>query len=226
MIIDQGSKRTSAGRRRIEAKRARIVEVAERHFAEHGFQAARVESIAAEVGVAKGSIFQHFDSKDGLFLAAYRKAASTLPAYMDAGDTVLRRGFFATLEYWLGRTGHMLHEDWIPYRVTLLGNYGTELRLRREINRYLLSEDPYGTNAFVRWGIERGEVRDDVPREMIVSLVDWMMNSCQDALLTQEMDPGIFRDRAAGPERTAERIHQFAKLLRSAISRRKFSPDS
>ena len=82
----------------IEAKRARIVEVAERHFAEHGFQATRVESIAAEVGVAKGSIFQHFDSKDGLFLAAYRKASSTLPAYMDAGDTVLRRGFFATLE--------------------------------------------------------------------------------------------------------------------------------
>ncbi len=221
MITDQGSKKTSAGRRRIEAKRARIVEVAERHFAEHGFQAARVGSIAAEVGVAKGSIFQHFESKDGLFLAAYRKASSTLPAYMDAGDTVLRRGFFATLEYWLGRTEHMLHEDWIPYRVTLLGNYGTELRLRKEINRYLSSEDPYGTNAFVRWGIEHGEVRDDVPREMIVSLVDWMMNSFQDALLTQEMDPGIFRDRSAGPERTAERIHQFVKLLRSAIGRRR-----
>lgn len=219
-ILDQGSEKASARRRRTEAKRTRILEVAMRHFAQHGFKAARVESITAELGIAKGSVFQHFNSKDGLFLEAYRKAASMLPAYMDAGETVLRRGFFATLRYWLGRTGHMLHEDWIPYRVTLLGNYGTELRLRREINRFMVSEDPYGTNAFVQWGIERGEVRGDVPQEMIVSLVDWMMNSFQDALLTQELDPGLFRRGAARPERAAARIDQFVKLLRSAIGRK------
>jgi AcrR family transcriptional regulator len=191
-----------------------------RHFAERGYQAARVEDIAAEIGIAKGSIFQHFGTKDGLFLAAYEIAASKLPAYLDAPVSVQRRGFFATLHYWLTRTGHMLHEDWIPYRVTLLGNYGTDLRLRREINRFLVGEDPYGTNAFVRWGIDRDEVRDDVPTEMIVSLVDWMMGSFQDALLTEELDPGLFRHQAGKPERAAARIDQFIKLLRSAIGKR------
>ena len=45
------------------AKRERIVEAAMRHFAASGYHAARVEDIATELGIAKGSIFQHFGSK-------------------------------------------------------------------------------------------------------------------------------------------------------------------
>ena len=97
------------------------------------------------------------------------------------------------LRYWLVRTEHLVHEDWIPYRISLLGNYGTDLVLKREINRFLISEDPYGTVSFVRFGLERGELRDDLDIEMMVSILDWMMERFQDALLTAELDPGLFR---------------------------------
>ena len=191
-----------------------------RYFAERGYQAARVEDIAKEIGIAKGSIFQHFGSKEGLFLAAYKESVSAFEAYLDAPAGVLKKGFFAILRYWLTRTGRHLSENWIPYRVTLLGNYGTDLRLRREINRFLFSSDHYGTVSFVRWGIERGQVRSDIDPEMIVSLVDWMMGNFQDALLTEELDPGLFRRRAGQPEKTRERIDQFIKVLRGAIGGR------
>ena len=210
-----------------EAKRVRIVDVALRHFAEHGYHAARVEDVAREMGIAKGSVFQHFGTKEGLFLAAYKKAVTMLPAYQDAPRDVLARGFFATIRYWLFRTDHLVREDWIPYRVTLLGNYGTDARLRREINRFLVSRDPYGTVAFVRSAIEKGEVRDDIDLEMIVSMVDWTMERFQDALLTEELDPGLFRRHGSRPERTGARIAQFLELLESAIggrSRRRPAP--
>jgi AcrR family transcriptional regulator len=203
----------------IEAKRARIVDAALRHFAEHGYHAARMEDIAREVGIAKGSVFQHFGTKEALFLAAYKKAVALLPAYQHAPREVLGRGFFATIRYWLYRTDHLVREDWIPYRVTLLGNYGTDARLRREINRFLVTLDPYGTVAFVKTGIERGEVRSDIDLEMIVSMVDWTMERFQDALLTEELDPGLFRRHGSRPERTGARIEQFLQLLRSAIGR-------
>ena len=74
------------------------------------------------------------------------------------------------LRYWLVRTEHLVHEDWIPYRISLLGNYGTDLVLKREINRFLISEDPYGTVSFVRFGLERRELRKDMDIEMIVSI--------------------------------------------------------
>ncbi|HET6715081.1 MAG TPA: TetR/AcrR family transcriptional regulator, partial [Actinomycetota bacterium] len=67
-----------------QVKRDRIVGSAMRQFAEHGYQGAKVEDIAIELGIAKGSIFQHFGSKSGLFLQAYKRAVLTLPAWLDA----------------------------------------------------------------------------------------------------------------------------------------------
>jgi len=67
LIVPPRYRTQNLARPRSEAKRARIVEASMAHFAEHGFHAARVGDIAAELGIAKGSIFQHFKSKDGLF---------------------------------------------------------------------------------------------------------------------------------------------------------------
>lgn len=203
---------------RSEAKRARILETAMRHFAERGYHASRIEDIATELSIAKGSVFQHFGSKEGLFLVAYQKAVSAFSAYLDAPAPILARGFFETLRYWLERTDRLVRENWVPYRVALLGNYGTDLRLRQEINRFLRERDPYGTGAFVRMGVERGEVRADVDVEMIVSLLDWTVERFQDALLTEELDPGLFSRQGKTPEKTAARIDQFLALLRGAVA--------
>src|SRR5437016_6227759 len=204
-------------RPRSEAKRTRIIDAAMRHFAEHGYHAARVGDIAAELNIAKGSIFQHFATKDGLFFEVYKKAVRTFPAYLDAPADVQQRGFFEVLRYWLVRAEHLVQEDWIPYRVSLLGNYGTDLALKREINRFLLAEDPYGTVAFVRFGIERGELRSNLDQEMTVSIIDWTMERFQDALVTEELDPGLFRRGGGVAEKKETRIAQFLDILQRAI---------
>jgi TetR/AcrR family transcriptional regulator len=204
-------------RPRSEGKRAKIIDAAMRHFAEHGYHAARVGDIAAALGIAKGSIFQHFGSKDGLFFEVYKKAVRSFPRYLDAPAAVCDRGFFPVLGYWLVKTEHLLHEDWIPYRVSLLGNYGTDLTLKREINRFLLAEDPYGTVAFVRAGLQRGELRRDLDQELMVSILDWTMERFQDALLTEELDPGLFRRQGETKEKKEARISQFLEVLKRAI---------
>lgn len=204
-------------RPRSEAKRTRIVEVATQHFAEHGYHDARVGDIASGLGIAKGSIFQHFGSKDGLFFEVYKRAVRSFAKYLDAPAEVRDAGFFEVLRYWLTRTEHLVHEDWIPYRISLLGNYGTDLVLKREINRFLITEDPYGTVGFVRFGLERGELRDDLEIEMVVSIIDWMVERFQDALLTAELDPGLFRRQGELAEKKEARIQQFLAMLQRAI---------
>jgi hypothetical protein len=99
----------------------------------------------------------------------------------------------------------------------LVGNYGTDLELKRELNRFLVSEDPYGTLDFVEWGQQRGEVRADLDLETIVSLVDWTSSAIQDALVTEELDPGLFHRWRSQPERQRMRLDHFAVLLESAI---------
>ncbi len=98
-----------------------------------------------------------------------------------------------------------------------MGNYGTNLGLKREINRFLVAEDPYGTVAFVRFGLQRGELRGDLDQEMIVSILDWTMERFQDALLTEELDPGLFRRQGGPAEKKESRITQFLDVLKRAI---------
>jgi AcrR family transcriptional regulator len=193
-----------------------VVDAALRLFARDGYAGARVQDVATELRIAKGSIFKHFGSKEGLFFAAYKKAASALPAYMDAPHETLDRGFFVTVRYWLERSKHLVHEDWVPYRVVLIGNYATDLPIKQRINRWLADEDPYGTAAFVRFGLDRGEIRADIDAALTVSIVDWLMERFQDALVTNELDPGLFM----GPDTSAivqDRIGQFMTVLEGAI---------
>jgi AcrR family transcriptional regulator len=211
---DQKSRKRSA---RAEAKRELIVQCAMRHFAEHGYQGARIEDIAQELQIAKGSVFQHYGSKAGLFLESYRRAVTALPAWLDAPEEIRADGFFPVVRYWLSRTEHFVKEDWVPYRVVLIGNYSTDLTLKRDINRWLVSEDPYGTLEFVEWGQQRGEVRADLDLETIVSMVDWLSGAIQDALVTEELDPGLFHRWRNQPERQRMRVDHFTVLLESAI---------
>jgi AcrR family transcriptional regulator len=207
-----------ASSRDAQAKRDLILDVAMRHFAEHGYRGARVEDIAAEVGVAKGTVFLHFGSKEGLFLAAYERAVRMLPAWLDAPQEVVERGFWAVLEYWLRRTEQFLSEEWVPNRVAMIGRYDTGLGLRRPISRFMRSEDPYGTLEFVEFGVRRGEIRDDVDVEMLASVLDWVAERFQDALGAEELDPGLIHRKPYRPERREVRIREFLEVLRGGIA--------
>jgi AcrR family transcriptional regulator len=198
-------------------KRKRILAEAMRLFAERGYGAARVEDVASALHIAKGSVFRHFGSKEALFLAAYRQAVASLPRYLDAPESVKTRGFFATLRYWLERTEHLLREDFIPYRLTLVGNYGSDLALRREINRFLAREDPYGTQAFVREGLRHGELRRDVDADLVASVLEWTVERFQDALLAEELFPGFMPRGRRDPARTRRRISEFVRVVEDAL---------
>lgn len=60
-------------RQRSEATRTRIVEAAERAFAQQGFDASSVASICRSAGVTKGAFYHHFTSKQDLFLELLRR---------------------------------------------------------------------------------------------------------------------------------------------------------
>lgn len=185
-----------------------------RHFAEYGYRGTRVQDIASECDIAKGTVFLDFSSKEGLFMAVYERAVSMLPAWLDAPPEVVEEGFWATLDWWLERTETFIAEDPIPNRAAMIGRYDTGLGLRRPIDRFMRSEDPYGTLEFVEFGAKRGEIREDVDVEMIASMLDWVAERFQDALSEEDLDPGLIH---RSPERREMRIKEFVEVLRGGI---------
>ena len=65
-------------------KRERILDAAERVFAQHGFFAARVSEIAKEAGVADGTIYLYFKSKDELLISLFESRMDRFNATLAA----------------------------------------------------------------------------------------------------------------------------------------------
>lgn len=60
---------TSRRQERSETTRVRLLRAAEKIFARDGFEAARLQEIAAEAGYTRGALYANFDSKEDLFFA-------------------------------------------------------------------------------------------------------------------------------------------------------------
>lgn len=65
-----------------EVRAGQLLDVAERLFSAHGFGATSIEAIAREAGVTRPVIYQHFGSKDGIYLACLRRARAELEALL------------------------------------------------------------------------------------------------------------------------------------------------
>jgi AcrR family transcriptional regulator len=87
----EGKGRSGAGseigtrwRRRKDARPQEILEAALKVFAEKGFAATRLEEIAARAGVAKGTIYLYFPSKEAVFTALVKeKLGGRVTAFAD-----------------------------------------------------------------------------------------------------------------------------------------------
>lgn len=59
-------------------RRAQLIEVARRVFAERGFDAVTIEEIAAEAKVSKPIVYQHFGDKESLYAIVVDREVTTL----------------------------------------------------------------------------------------------------------------------------------------------------
>ncbi len=48
-------------------------------------------------------------------------------------------------------------------------------------------------------------------------MVDWLADRFQDALVTDELDPGLFHRRASSPTISNQRIEEFMRVIRDGM---------
>lgn len=147
-------------RRRKDARPAELVAAALECFAERGFAATKLDDIAAKAGVAKGTVYLYFPSKEELFKAVVRE--SLLPNIARAetllGESALPAAaqLRGLLEFMTGRMASSPVGIIPKLVVTEAGNFP-------DIARFYLDNVVQRGFALIgrvlRRGIERGEFR-------------------------------------------------------------------
>ncbi len=80
--------------------RAEIVASAERHFAEQGFEATRLDDVAEDVGIRRAAIFYHFGDKAELYAAVLEEVFRDMAVDLPDGGSATER-LEASLGGWI-----------------------------------------------------------------------------------------------------------------------------
>jgi TetR/AcrR family transcriptional regulator, fatty acid metabolism regulator protein len=71
-------------RKKDEEKRKKILESATKVFARMGFSNTRIQDVAFEAGIAHGTVYLYFKSKDELFISIFQESLGELIKYADS----------------------------------------------------------------------------------------------------------------------------------------------
>jgi AcrR family transcriptional regulator len=162
--------------RRKEARPAEIIESALSAFAERGFAAAKLDDIAREAGVAKGTLYLHFETKEALFRAAVRNAIAPQMDAIKASAEVFCGPFSKLAPRILLAIAQAMEDGRLPALVKMvIGESRNFPDLARIWHDDVLSTAIGGLSGVVARAQSRGELCAGDPRLHVFSLLGPML---------------------------------------------------
>ncbi|RJX36206.1 MAG: TetR/AcrR family transcriptional regulator [Desulfarculus sp.] len=190
-------------------KQERILDAALSEFAEKGYARASMNNLVGRLGIAKGSIFQYFKDKPGLFQHVFDFAVGRVKDHLrrvrdqSRGQDVFERIHRSLL------AGLALIEDsprlfQLYLRVVFEGDVPFRGRLLASIR--LFSRD-YLLDL-LREGVAAGQLRPDLDLDLAAFLVDAALERFLIASSVSQLDPGLglFQADAARARELAGRL--------------------
>lgn len=200
-------------------KQDRITRAAVAEFGDKGYAGASINAIVERLGIAKGSIFQYFGDKQGLFLFAFGTAVRMVKAYLrGVRDGSRDAPLFDRLEATLLAGIQFLGEHPAVYRLYLKILFDEEIPFRNEI---LLSLRQYSLEylrSLLAAAKERGELRESLDLDTACFVLDAVMDRFLQAQLIPHLDAGLgLHD--CDPETARRWVRRLVEIMRAGIGR-------
>ena len=155
--------------------KSRLLEAAERVFAEKGLDRAKVEDITTQAGLSKGAFYLHFNSKGDAFKELLSEMLAHLQARMDAVKGAclpsLEHGLEQSLEQGLARDLEMFEFIWknrALMRITLEGGRSADYQ---HLIEHFASNAQSETEVLLRQGVATGVYRKDLDVEVAAAFI-------------------------------------------------------
>lgn len=201
-------------------KQQRILDIAIGEFAAHGFRQASMNRMVQKLAIAKGSLFQYFVNKEGLFRVIFDHAVGLVRRSLrQVKQDTVEQDFFQRIGQSLLAGIRFIQQHPRIYRIYLKMIFQEDFPLRTEFLQqvHLFSNDYL--RPLVEKGIADGDLRSDLDVNMTVFFLDALMDRFLQAYCVSFLDAGA--GIYGAPESEMERhIVEFIKLIRRGMSTR------
>jgi AcrR family transcriptional regulator len=197
-----------------EGKKNKILDAAVDEFSRHGFRQASVNRMVERIGIAKGSLFQYFGNKEGLFKVIFNYAVELVrQSLRQVKRETSSADFFERIkESMLAGIRFIEHHPRV-YRIYLKMIFQEDFPLRAEFLQQVHLFSAEYLRPVVEAGIARGDIRPGIDVEMAVFMLDALMDRFLQAHCVPFLDAGAGIFKAPSDE-LERKIDEFIKLLR------------
>ncbi len=204
-----------------ESKKEKILDAAVDEFSRHGFRQASVNRMVDRIGIAKGSLFQYFGNKEGLFEVIFTYAVELVrQSLRQVKRETAEADFFDRIKESTLAGIRFIQRHPRIYRIYLKMIFQEDFPLRAEFLQQVHLFSAEYLQPIVEGGIARGELRPDIDVNIAVFMLDAMMDRFLQAYCVPFLDAGakIYQTSDVDLER---KIDEFVNLLRLGMGAEK-----
>jgi TetR/AcrR family transcriptional regulator len=200
-----------------EAKQARIIEAALAEFADKGYPQASLNVIVARSGIAKGSLYQYFTDKMGIFLYIFNFAISLVRRLLvQVKENTREQDFFARLEKSLLAGVTFIKQHPKIYGIYLKILFDQQAPQRQELLKAVRQFAADYLQSLLRQGLARGELRPDLPLATTTFFLDALLDRFLQAASVPAFDVVLGLDQATEDE-LGRRVRELMEILRHGL---------
>ena len=199
-------------------KQERVLDAALSEFADQGYQAASLNRLVAQAGIAKGSLYQYFPNKEGIFRHIFQFALNQVRRTLTGvKEETLEADFFTRLEKSLLAGVRFLREHPRIFNLYLKIQFDQNVPFRQEFLAAVRRHAAEYFDSLVRRAKARGELRPGVPEAATLFLLDAVFDRFLQAVAIPALDVNLGLHQA-GEEITRRRIRELMNLLKEGLA--------
>lgn len=200
-----------------DEKQQRILNAAIDEFAGHGFKEASINRMVQRLGIAKGSIFQYFGSKEGLFRVVFDHAVERIKSSLRRVKALTgEKDFFECIRQSLLAGVQFIDDHPRIYRIYLKMLFQEDFPLRTEFLQRLHLFSAEYLESLVEAGLAAGDLRPALDIKAAVFFLDALMDRFLQAYCVPFLDAGSGLHQASREEVLA-RVDEFILLLKRGM---------
>jgi AcrR family transcriptional regulator len=199
-------------------KQERVLDAALTEFADQGYHQASLNRLVAKAGIAKGSLYQYFPNKEGIFRHIFQLALNLVRrTLVDVKEATENENLFVRLEKSLQAGVRFLQEHPRIYSLYLKIQFDRQTPFRQELLAAVRRHAGEYFGSLISRARANGELRPGISEPAARFLLDAVFDRFLQAVAVPYLDV-TFNLHQAPEETTDRRIRELIDLLREGLA--------